>query len=650
MKRAIYKKLSATFIVSVLLVLRSHAQISTVVDDYVLNKMKDFHIPGLAFTLIKDGKIAMTKGYGYADFYKDIPFTPNTIQHQIASISKMVTATAVMKLWEDGLFQLDDPINNYLPFPVTNPYYPALPITFRMLLNHTSSIISEVNSSRYPGTIEPLGPYLPLGPFLQSIFPGGNRYVLSECFSNTVPGSEFHYTNVGYTLLGYLVQQISGMPFNQYCDQNIFQPLCMNHTAWFFSQVDTNVVSRPYDYMGNANHPIDLGLYESTNYPGQQVKTTVVELSKFILMHMNYGILDGVRIIDATTETMMRSYLRPATGLGAGLTLTVEGVPVDFQLEMGLGLFHFIVSGDYNKDFFGWSGSNDGVSTQSWFNTNDNTGIIVFANQQEHGGNLEIWDIALTLEKMLADTISTAAQTNLNCSWLYNPCQHDINYWTNNLSQWSFSTVPMKLGTKHYYTKNQTLALLNTPVNGDASIVLGKALVATKLNIAQGSQLSPIVLTYNAAMNAIGDKRLPYNDPVSFSSPTGVQMLALAATLDSYNSGGLNTTPCSGYPSAITKANVMNEVDRTSLLYSLSVFPNPSSGNAAISFSLEQTEKVSINVFEMSGRLVKSLSDKVFEKGEHRINWNAENITAGIYFVKMQTAGFSETKKLVVVK
>ena len=307
------------------------------------------------------------------------------------------------------------------------------------------------------------------------------------------------------------------------------------------------------------------------------------------------------------------------------------------------------LSGDYNKDFFGWSGSNDGVSTQSWFNANDNTGIIVFANQQEYGGNLEIWDIALTLEKMLADTISTAAQTNLNCSWLYNPCEHNINYWTSNLSQWALSTVPMKLGTKHYYTKNQTLALLNTPVNGDASIVLGKALAAAKLNIAQGSELSPIVLTYNAAMNLIGDKRLPYDNPVSFSSATGIQMLALAATLDSYNAGSLNTTPCSGYPASITKSSPATEIDKAPI-YSLSVFPNPSSGNTTISFAIPGKEKISIKIFDLAGRLVKAWATKVFEKGEHRMNWNTDNLNSGIYLVKMEAAKFSETQKLVIIK
>jgi hypothetical protein len=212
----------------------------------------------------------------------------------------------------------------------------------------------------------------------------------------------------------------------------------------------------------------------------------------------------------------------------------------------------------------------------------------------------------------------------------------------------------MKLG-KHYYSKQKILDLLNLQINNDASLVLAKALITAKFNIAQGSELSPIILTYNSAMNLIGNLHLPYDRPVSFSSPTGIQMLALAATLDLYNSGSLNTTTCDGYLPGITRSNDVREMNKTefrysALQYSLSVFPNPSSGNVTISFSLSQKEKVSIKLFDISGRLVKVWADNVFEKGEHRINWLVGNINAGYYIIKLKTPGYSEIKKLIIVK
>ena len=160
------------------------AQTTTALDDYIISKMKHENVPGLAFSLIKDGKITLSKGYGYANIDGDIPFTQNTINAEVASISKTVTATAVMKLWEQGYFQLDDPINNYLPFAVVNPYFPSTAITFRMLLSHTSSLGFEAGSPAddaswnyeitnlfgRPGMSESLGS------FLQNLYvPGGTQ-------------------------------------------------------------------------------------------------------------------------------------------------------------------------------------------------------------------------------------------------------------------------------------------------------------------------------------------------------------------------------------------------------------------------------------------------------------------------------------------
>src|SRR6185436_3304422 len=162
MKKLVLKTLVALFICSVSLH-SLYAQTTTAVDDNVLRYMNDNKIPGLSLALIKNRKIVLTKGYGLADIEKDIPFTPNTIMSEIASISKTVTATAIMKLWEDGAFQLNDAINNYLPFAVVNPHYPLVPITFQMLLTHTSSIAINDRSNLIPtiyvspGTADPLG-------------------------------------------------------------------------------------------------------------------------------------------------------------------------------------------------------------------------------------------------------------------------------------------------------------------------------------------------------------------------------------------------------------------------------------------------------------------------------------------------------------
>ena len=631
MKTVLFKKsLIALFFVFGFYALKS--QTTTPVDDYIIDYMKDNKIPGLAVAIIKDGKLGWTKGYGYADIEKDLPFTPNTIMHEIASVSKTVTATAAFKLWEDSLFQLDDPINDYLPFPVANPFYPDIPITFRMLLSHKSSIHSNEQDPTNFFFVPP-GTTMSLENFLRSrLLPGGSFYNLeTSSFINVPPGTQYIYSNTGYALLGYLVERISGMPFNEYCNQNIFQPLCMANTAWYFNEIDTNIVARPYSE--TANKTKEIGLYEIQNYPCAQLKTTVIDLSKYLLMHMNCGILEGIRIIDSTTEVMMR---------------TIENVDVDIPgvvkigYCMGYEYINYYLGG---VEYIGHSGSSWGVATDMYQNITHHTGVIVFQNVREPITR----ELFLFLDEQVTDTLSTSFQPLLTCSYAFNPCQQNLEYWKNNPDIWPLNSIPMKLG-KHQYQKQKILDLLDLPVNNDASLVLAKALITAKFNIAQGSELSPIVLTIHDAMNSYGNKHLPYDDPVAFLSPTGIQMLNLAATLNSFNAGELNSSACSGSTAPVTKINSIKTMETAERSYSLSVFPNPSRTNTTISFTISQQERVSLGIFDISGRLLKPFEEREFPEGTHKVEWNTTNVGAGIYFVRLQTPTLIKVKQLVVTK
>jgi len=516
-----------------------------------------------------------------------------------------------------------------------------------MLLCHTSSIHSDDPIDLFTNFkyVRPPGTGMSLESFIQNrLVPGGSLYnIQTTSFDNNPPGVQYNYSNTGYALLGYLVEKISGMPFDEYCKQKIFQLLCMNQTAWFYSGIDTNIIAWPY----GADSGDPLALYEKLDYPCCQLKTTVIDFSKYMLMHMNFGILNGVRVIDSTTEVMMRT---PQVNLITGGVVKHDGVPITFNLDECLGFNKITHTSEGNKVFIGHDGTDIGVSTNFLINTSNNTGEFIFADVLTYDpkGISAVRDIHLFLEQSVADTISTTGLPDLNCSYLFNPCEQNLDYWKNNQTKWPLNSVPMRLGTKHYYSKNQILALLNTTTNNDASLVLSKALISAKFNIAQGSELSTIILTINAAMNLIGDHRLPYDNPVPFSSPTGIQMLNLAATLDSYNSGSLNTTACSGFPTSITKSNPVNEIDKTALSYSLSVYPNPSHGSATVSFSLPTPGKVSLTIYDITGRLVKTIANAVLSEGEHTLNLDVNNFRAGIYLLRMQSGQISQTRKFIV--
>jgi CubicO group peptidase (beta-lactamase class C family) len=140
---------------------------SAYLDSFITAKMEQYHFPGLQAVIVKDDQIIWKGAYGYANIAQNRLVTDSTLFY-IASVSKTVTATALMQLWEQGLFNLDDDVNDYLPFPVRNPNHPNVPITFRMLLTHTSGIMENnnvLNSSLTWGEDSPI----PLDTFLDHI-------------------------------------------------------------------------------------------------------------------------------------------------------------------------------------------------------------------------------------------------------------------------------------------------------------------------------------------------------------------------------------------------------------------------------------------------------------------------------------------------
>jgi Beta-lactamase len=156
-------------------------------DSYINSTMQTEHIPGLSACAIANGDIIWSGNYGYANIAQNIEPTDSTL-FMIASVSKTFVAVALMQLWEDGLFGLDDDINQYLPWAVHNPNYPASPITFRMLMTHTSGIIDNWD------VLDPLYTWgadspIPLGSFLEDyLVPGGSYYHMAN-FGDYVPGT-----------------------------------------------------------------------------------------------------------------------------------------------------------------------------------------------------------------------------------------------------------------------------------------------------------------------------------------------------------------------------------------------------------------------------------------------------------------------------
>jgi len=208
--------------------------------------MKIAGFPSLAACIIRDNQMIWSKGYGYYDRSGQKPATTDTV-YVLASITKTITGTALMQLYEQGLFDLDDDVNTYLPFDLRNPNFPEDPITFRMLLSHTSSLNTNEQLEYYWFNFSGDPPYSFFPePYLREFLVQGGRYYDPSVWSTEYrPGEYAMYANVGFDIISYLVEIFSGEPFLEYCDTHIFSPLDMKHSGFNISRFDINQVAIP---------------------------------------------------------------------------------------------------------------------------------------------------------------------------------------------------------------------------------------------------------------------------------------------------------------------------------------------------------------------------------------------------------------------
>ncbi|MGZ3440303.1 MAG: serine hydrolase domain-containing protein, partial [Polyangia bacterium] len=202
---------------------------SSELDSYVLARMQTARIPGLAAVAVKTDHAVFSGAWGEADLSGHRPATTDTL-FMLGSISKTVTAVALMQLYELARFKLDDPIDPVLGYPARNPTFPDIPITYRMLLSHTSSIEDGVHSFDYyvMDMDSPISLQALYDGYLE---PGGAYYDASNWNSASAPGTHYSYSNLALSLAGLLVEKISGMSLQDYCQQHIFAPLGMNESS-----------------------------------------------------------------------------------------------------------------------------------------------------------------------------------------------------------------------------------------------------------------------------------------------------------------------------------------------------------------------------------------------------------------------------------
>jgi CubicO group peptidase (beta-lactamase class C family) len=337
-------------------------------DNQIESWMEKQNVPGLAACIVKRDEVVWSSGYGMANLTKLIPFTSDQSLFHIASVTKCITATAIMQLRDRGLLKLDEDINQFLKLSVRNPKHPDKPITFRHLLTHTASISDSdgIDSIYAAGD-----PTTSLEEVVIEYFTAEGALWTRENYSENAPGARWRYSNAGFALLGYLVEVISKQPLDEYLQQNIFRPLKMNETSFYIAKLDRQRQACPYTYVREATQKLVPGvgdgnllpegvsprvgynehaLYSYPTLADGMVRTSVQQLANFMIAMMNGGRFADTQLLNEETVNEM---------LG--------------QHEQGLGWFR---TGDY----WGHDGGDPGCSTEMMFNPNNKVGLIIFAN------------------------------------------------------------------------------------------------------------------------------------------------------------------------------------------------------------------------------------------------------------------------------
>ena len=259
-------------------------------DGFFATAMESLHVPGAVFVFVDDGQVVLKKGYGFANLATHARVDPDTTLFQIASVSKLFTATAAMQLYEQGKLQLDEDVNAYLTafkIPATFPQ----PVTVRSLMAHTSGF-DERGIGMAARTAKE---WQPLGDYLKQRMPPRVRPV----------GEASSYSNHGVGLEGYIVEQVSGVQFNDYVVQNIYKPLGMTHSTFAVIDPLPPTLAQGYDFDGLDYKPA-LYLYNNL-IPAGGVLTTGDDIARFMIAHLQNGRYGDARILNEATAQEMHA-------------------------------------------------------------------------------------------------------------------------------------------------------------------------------------------------------------------------------------------------------------------------------------------------------------------------------------------------------
>jgi CubicO group peptidase (beta-lactamase class C family) len=322
------------------------------------------HYPGVAFGIVVDGRLIHSGAFGFADVSKRIGATAQS-DFRIASMTKSITALAILQLRDAGKFRLDDPASIYIPELKKVSYLTtdASPMTVRHLLTHAAGFPED----------NPWGDRQLADSDAELL-----KLITSGVFFSTAPGVVYEYSNLGFALLGKIISNVTRQPYQQYITEHILKPLGMTHTYWEFEKVPPAQLAHGYRWLNGqwVKEPLEHdGAYGAMG----GLITTIEDFSKYMALHMTaWPPRDG-----AENPVLKRSSLREMHqpwNLGpsrADYKLS-DGRTCPYISAYGYGLNWSRICAD--RIMIGHSGGLPGFGSQWRFMPEYGIGVVSFAN------------------------------------------------------------------------------------------------------------------------------------------------------------------------------------------------------------------------------------------------------------------------------
>lgn len=318
--------------------------------------MESRPVAGLSVAVVKNNKIVYSQSFGLKDIEKNIPLTNESL-FRIASISKSFTVTSLMQLVQKKKLSLDDDVSKLVGFKVRNPKFPDKVITLRMILSHTSSI----NDSQGYFTLDVIDP--------------SKNADFGKCYSDYAPGEGYKYCNLNFNLAGTILERISGERFDHYVVNHVLKPLNI-YGGYNVDELDQSRFANLYVYNKDSGRFIHspsayasrkdvidnyvMGYSTPVFSPTGGLKISAPDLARYMMMHMNGGKLNGVRIISSKSEKEMRKPLSSDENYGLALHTTEKLIP--------------------GESMIGHTGSAYGLFSSMFFEPKKKFGIVVICN------------------------------------------------------------------------------------------------------------------------------------------------------------------------------------------------------------------------------------------------------------------------------